>query len=226
MDSKIFLYAEILVNIRQVTLYASLQTWKTEQTKIEVASDKRSISVHHDGETARLLLPTTIAGRAEIGIPAKKAKELSLRLEIEGPDVAISTLHQLELHSIWAANTMTSETILSCYKCHNVFHCPAEKFEWYDLPSQNWADMMDYWHCHKPVEKVEPTEVNAARSKGYAAQDKLKARPGAALIDTLSIILFPRDCTGVKVRNFLALSLFHSHGPIISYIHIYCSKSN
>ncbi len=77
-----YLYAEFLSNIRQVTLYASLESYNNNETKVQLSSDRKSISLSHDGETASILLPNEIAGNAQLTIPTHRAIDLSFRLQV------------------------------------------------------------------------------------------------------------------------------------------------
>ncbi|KAL9110046.1 MAG: hypothetical protein Q9227_005385 [Pyrenula ochraceoflavens] len=196
MGEKLYLYAEVLANIRQVTLYASLQSWKNEQTDITVASNKRTITVYHDGEIAQIFLPTKVAGTAKVTLPVERAKELSLRLEIADPDTVMQNRNEAEPPDAWAASTLTSQTSLACHKCHHTLHDSAKEFTWKDLPSQNWAEMMDYWHCHRPSNGQ--SSFDTATSSGYGPSDRLKARQGTALVDVQTFLMSPEDCLGIK----------------------------
>lgn len=165
--TKIYLYAEVLTNIRQVTLYASLQTTKNKETKIDLSSDKKVITVHHDGESSSIYLPTQISGTAAITIPAERAKELSVRLEIE--DVSELRPADEDLRGVevpWSADGLTSETSMFCKACQSSILGPGRVKVWKDMPSENWAEMMDFWHCHKPHEE-------GAEHGGHAAHERV-----------------------------------------------------
>ena len=85
----IYLYAELLIHIRQLTLHASLQTEKNEDTKILLSFDKKVITALHEGETASIYLPTQISGTADITFPLKRQTDISTKLQIED-------MHQLQ----------------------------------------------------------------------------------------------------------------------------------
>ncbi|OJJ99297.1 hypothetical protein ASPACDRAFT_120569 [Aspergillus aculeatus ATCC 16872] len=54
----------------------------------------------------------------------------------------------------WRAPDMRPGTRVRCRGCEGVvLDQPARSaggWVWKDLPSGNWAEMMDFWHCHKP----------------------------------------------------------------------------
>ena len=108
----------------------------------------------------------------------------------------------------WTATDMSAHTRLRCGKCHNPIL--NEGKVWKDLPSGNWAEMMDFWHCHKPdppeEEKNKGGEDPNAVVKGYGAGNQLVAVEGTVLVDVTSFLVKGMDCLGVeetKVRNFV-----------------------
>lgn len=76
--------------------------------------------------------------------------------------------------------------------------------EWRDLPNENWAEMMDFWHCHKPPleenEAGDTTSVGAA--KGYAAGNKLRAAEGIGFVDLETFLFSESNCQSMLVRHF------------------------
>ena len=212
--SKIYLYAEILTNIHQVNLHASLETAKTEETKIDISSDRKVVTVVHDGERASIFLPTGIGGSVEVTLPAEKKKELSLRLEIEDLSV-LPSFDNLGSNNEypWPAKDLTSRTQLRCKVCKTSVTKPEQITVWKDLPSENWAEMMDLWHCHKPHDgPVSIGEGAAADAKGYAPSSKIKAAPGTGLVDVSSFLIAQDERTGIQVRRCLTSKIYsYSH---------------
>ena len=189
------LYAEVLTNIRQVTLHASLQTTRNEETRIEISSDKRVITVSHDGESVSLYLPTQISGTANVTIPAEKKKDLSLRLAIE--DTSGMRLPPGDKRAVapWMAEEMTLTTSLCCKACERVLLPTGKITQWQDLPSESWYEMLDYLHCHKHGEngdeepKALPETTNVFR-----------ARSGLGMIDNASFLFHHNDVSDTMVR--------------------------
>lgn len=212
MTSKIFLYAEVLANIRQVTLYASLQSERNEETKVDIASDRKTISVTHDGETSSIFLPTAISGSANLTIPAKRAKELSLRLEIAPLSELAPRADAIDDEVPWSATSLKASTTLSCRNCNHALNTPSTTVSWRDLPSENWAEMMDFWHCHRPHDNQHADNA-AASSKGYGTSNTIHASSGAALVDTLSFLVAEADFPGVKVSVRLKPFLYFACSP-------------
>lgn len=198
--SKIFLYAEVLTNIRQVTLYASLQTAQTtNETLLHIASDKKRVTVREGDVISGIYLPTEISGTADVTIARGKKKEISVRLEIGDtsellPRDDVATAIEVP----WSAQDLTSETTIECKKCQATIVATGKVSLWKDLPSENWAEMMDFWHCHKPHD--ENRNDDAAEAKGYSSRSQLAVFPGTGLVDTVSFLLHKSNCMGLMVR--------------------------
>lgn len=196
---EILLYAELLIHIRQLTLYASLETEKNEHTKVLVSSDKKIVTALHDGEAASIYLPTQISGTADITFPLERRTEVSTKLQIED-------LHELEraleaspgIEVPWTAEDLGRADSISCKSCDELLLKRDIVKEWKDLPSENWAELMDLWFCHKPHEHNHD-DSRAAQARGFSADSKLAVTTGIGLVDTMSLLLYPDDCIGIKV---------------------------
>jgi ubiquitin-protein ligase E3 D len=206
--TKIFLYAEVLTNIRQVTLYASLETAATtEETVLHIVSDKKRVTVREGDVTSGIYLPTEISGTADVIIAAGKKKEISVRLEIGDTSELLSRDDVATAIEVpWSANDLSAETTIQCKKCQASIVQAGKVGSWKDLPSENWAEMMDFWHCHKPHN--DDSKENAAEAKGYSSTSQLAVSPGTGLIDAVSFLLHRTDCTGLTVSTFLHLTSY------------------
>lgn len=196
---KIYLYAEVLTHLRQLTLHASLETEKNEKTKIDVSSDKKIITVIHDGESSSLYLPTQISGTAQVTFPYDKKTEISARVQIEDLE-QWKEMEAAGIEAPWNASELSFETSMRCNQCEFDIVSMGTISSWKDLPHSNWADVMDLWFCHKPHEHHdEDQEKKAADAKGFSAQSKLVSEPGTGLVDLVSFALHPDDCNISKV---------------------------
>lgn len=201
----ICLYAELLIHIRQLTLHASLHTEKNEGTKILLSSDKKFVTALHEDEVASIYLPTQISGTANLTFPTKRQTELSTKLQIED-------LHHLQeaieaaagVQVPWPATDLHKETSISCKACGQAIIDPGRVSDWKDLPSENWAELMDLWFCHKPHENRQDN-VEAAASKGFSATSTLGVVSGMGLVDVLSFLLHPDDCHDLQVSLIIAV---------------------
>jgi ubiquitin-protein ligase E3 D len=201
--SETYLYAEILAHIGQVSLYASLQSAKNEETRIKISSDRRMITVSHDGDKESMFLPTGIGGDAEVTIPAERKLDLSLRLELE--DLAgLPSLDELKSQNEypWLAEDLGVETSIRCQACELEIIKAGDILIWKNLPSEGWAEMMELWHCHKPHDgHTDSNRTEAAGGKGYAPSSRIRAAEQTGLIDVSSFLFDTRDCHHVQVCN-------------------------
>ena len=199
MSLKINLYAEFLLNIRQVTIFATLQNDRTEESIAYVTSDKKSLTVVHDTESATITFPSGISGKATVNFPVARSKTVSLRLEIIEDDKPAHDLGVgIDNDSPWPASSLGQETDIACRSCEEII-VAARSRVWKDLPREDWAEMMDLWHCHKPTTKDPPSQEQS--TKGYAATNKLRARPGVGFVDTCHVVVTKEECTSIKVNS-------------------------
>ena len=207
--SEIYIYAEILAHVKQVSLYASLQSAKNDETRIEISSDRHTVTVSHDGDTASMFLPTGIGGNAQVSIPAERKLDLSIRLELE--DVAgLPSLDELKSQNEypWLAEDLQPRTSIRCKHCELEIVNAGSVAIWKDLPSEGWAEMMELWHCHKPHdEHTRSNETEITGSKGYGPSSRISAACQMGLLDVSSFLFEPRDCHNVQVCKKIAFHM-------------------
>lgn len=210
-DTAIMLYAELLLHIRTITVFASLRSHHSHGTKAKLASDGINITVSHEGRSATIRMPFNVKGKgeAELELPSQPhSKEITLRLqleELEESDVLGALQSEERKANVvpWDGATLDKQTDLGvrCKTCDHVI-IPEDKItSWRDLPNENWAEMMDFWHCHKPDEHHlhDHTHEEATGAKGYAAGNKLEAAAGIGFVDLTSFLLKEADCEGALV---------------------------
>ncbi|ODH28207.1 hypothetical protein ACO22_03977 [Paracoccidioides brasiliensis] len=145
--------------------------------------------------------------------------ELTYRLQVDEtspsvgprlPDGGASFVNN-GLQVPWTSKDMNSESRIRCRQCKNILFNPSEKggIIWKDLPSSDWAEMMDLWHCHKPdahedghgdATNYTGPHVNDENEtiKGYGAANQIVCAPGTVLIDILSFVMAEDDCQGLE----------------------------
>lgn len=255
-DVSLYLHAELLPNIRQITLYASLsQSPALEgiRPEIQLSESCRAVTVslpepfNHVTETIKLPARVSDATRRTLNIntasaatpgarqPTVSSHDYSFRMQIDGNDQALVPRDELmDDYVPWTAADMSSSTRIRCRTCGTAFMNAAslqatsseenqdhpKGWVWKDLPSGNWAEMMDFWHCHKPDphEDDPKTEATAAlqiedqnaQIKGFGASSRVEAIPGTVLIDVATFLLAVSDCVGLKkVRSARPIVLLH-----------------
>lgn len=218
--SGIDIYAEILPNIRQASLYASLQTPKNEHTKIDIGSDKRTVTVSHQGQSATVHLPSEINGCTQLGPSAGSDKELSARLTLSNTaDLSYLPETSFGSEAPWSARELSQKSRIRCRFCSVEFLLPTVDLLYKDLPSENWAEMMELWHCHKPHDHIAPdaqeTAEAAANSKGYGSLTRLNTSTNTVFVDIATFLLAGSSCMNIQV----GAALFLQHHPFLAFIY-------
>lgn len=231
----IFLHAELLPNIRQLTLHVSLLKSASEidlrESTITLTESCRAVTVstHHQGvelvETLKLPVKVTDASRRNLSFaghrvdiggaePEAQTAEYSFRLQVDPNDTGLTIPNQVlqdDDYVPWTASDVSTCVALHCRFCKQTIVDTTSKadtsspWQWKDLPSGNWAEMMDFWHCHKPDvhpdEKEDQKNIEAqnASVKGYGASNRVVATPRTGLVDVASFLVAESDCHGIKV---------------------------
>jgi ubiquitin-protein ligase E3 D len=218
----IHLYIEHLLNIRTLSIQASLSTVSNKETKATLSADGKLLTLSHEDETASIQLPINISpnrqSNVRFTIPAIPSKELSFRVQLEEkPGVQNGALSNGDHDSgnlvPWNADSLTAETEVYCGSCSAVMMEPGKVQTWKALPSQGWAEMMEFWHCHK---LHEPHDHAAGEmKKGYAAGSKLAVESGVGLVDLVDFIFSVEDCSNFTVSLDFTTSfdISTSYGP-------------
>lgn len=214
----IHLYAEHLVNIRTLSIQASLSTATNEETRAELVANGTKLSLSHEGETATVELPIRVPGgqsKATFVLPPVATKEISFRISLEEKPGSTflrgSNDHETDDIVPWTATALTAEAEICCRSCKSVIVSRGKVKLWKDLPSENWAEMMDFWHCHRP--DVPHDHDHKTPVKGYSADSRLVIQSGVGMVDPVDFVLAVEDCSNLTVgckniRSFT--SLLHS----------------
>jgi len=200
-------YAELLPNIKSISLLVFLSTPATVHTWTTIDPGSSFATLHHNGESAGLILPADVnPGLHQLVIrPRHGVRTLSSRLPLAVPlPIALTSDRN---NAPWSASDLSSMASVSfcCRSCGAVL-IPADQItHWKDLPSRNWADMMDFWHCHKPSHNV---KVKPGESHKYSTFGKgFVLDPGTGLVDRSFFLFLNQDCEAAKVcsRYFYTL---------------------
>ncbi|KAJ5632902.1 hypothetical protein N7490_009241, partial [Penicillium lividum] len=240
-DVSLYLHAELLPNIRQITLYISIPrnlALDAIRPQIQLSDSRKAVTVslpeplQNVTETIKLPARVSDATRRILNTnicptqqPTDASHDYSFRMQIDPTDPVLMPKDELtDDHVPWTAADMSTLTRIRCRACGAQFldaayppNTPVEELNrtcgwtWKDLPSGNWAEMMDFWHCHKPDphEEDPKPEANAAlrieeqnaQIKGFGAGSRVEAIPGTVLIDVATFLLAESDCVGLKKGN-------------------------
>lgn len=207
MQRETLIYAELLSNIRQISVIAALESPSVASTKVELSPDGQRFLLHHGGNVNTLNLPGSALTSFQLQHPTLGAKELSWRLPLAGDPPASSA----ESSAPWSAKDLDESTEFRCRDCGEVIVSGGKIAVWKDLPSENWAEMMDFWHCHKPsVHEPHGSggsgehshDNDPAMGRGYGANTKFSAQSKIGFVDLTTILLAEPDCIGIEVRTF------------------------
>lgn len=199
-------YAELLSNIRAITLSIHLSSPATASTRITVEPSASAAILHHHGESIRLPLPGNVNPehqQRQYGTTVG-TEHLSCRLEVAPPPPPKG-----ENYAPWSAPelTRTESASFDCRKCGSTLIPRKRVKKWKDLPSGNWADMMDFWHCHKPDDdRKKKDEAEEGESAKYSTFGKgFAVERGTGLVDRLYFLLPADDCENVQVSQSILL---------------------
>ncbi|KHN99927.1 Ubiquitin-conjugating enzyme E2C-binding protein [Metarhizium album ARSEF 1941] len=197
-EGRISVYAELLSNIRQVSIAASLPSPPDKRTVARVLDGGRRLRIEHDGQAETLDLPGTVLVNATLQVPQSASRELTWRLPLSLERTPLPHF-SLETQAVpWAAVDLAPGSAVSCRNCNAVI-IPKETIQsWKDLPSENWAEMMEFWHCHKPHHHSEHQREGLA-NRGYGANSAIAAQPGVGLVDITSFMFDENDCQKLLV---------------------------
>ncbi|KAI9702089.1 MAG: hypothetical protein M1836_001433 [Candelina mexicana] len=213
--SKRYIYAELLLNIRQVTVSVSLAPPSNSSTTLRLSSNRQSIELSHDGQQCSIQLPAEVIHPQQptlsqcppdqgqvLAIPSPPSQELSVRLPLaDYTSRGASVGHRAGNEIPWSAARLPASAQFQCCNCANIFVSHGCIKAWKDLPSDNWAEMMDFWHCHKPTGHQHAGNRDApGMDKGYAASNKLIATPGVGFVDLCYFQFHPSDVAGANIQ--------------------------
>ncbi|KAK2624251.1 hypothetical protein QTJ16_006201 [Diplocarpon rosae] len=200
------IYAELLSNIRQVSVIVALCEPCDSATKVELSENGKQFLLRHRGQLITLGLPSQAISGFQLQKPILGNKELSWRLPLAGQASRASIEGAQSNEVPWSAKDLPSDAEFTCRRCRAIIIEKGTIKVWKDLPSENWAEMMDFWHCHKPDIPASEKEADGsssyrsydaekvAASKGYGASTRFLASSGIALIDITTFVLYPADC--------------------------------
>ncbi|ANB12286.1 hypothetical protein AWJ20_535 [Sugiyamaella lignohabitans] len=102
----------------------------------------------------------------------------------------------------WSADMLNSHKVsFCCVQCDGELVKPNRIKQWKSLPSENWAEMMDFWHCHKP--KSEDDNMASKFNPSYAVS-KFTPYSGTVLVGDCYFYLFKDDTTARVVGETVA----------------------
>ncbi|KAI2636922.1 ubiquitin-conjugating enzyme E2-binding protein [Hypomontagnella submonticulosa] len=196
----ILIYAELLSNIRQVSVACSLHTPSSSGTRAVVSSDGLVLTIDHDGVETSIRLPGKVTPVQQLPVQSPGAKRLSWRLPL-ATDLERHTLATPEDQTVpWSASDLRPASSIACRICRATIVEPGVIKIWKDLPSENWAEMMEFWHCHKPHKHDHEDDDNLT-SKAYGASSRISAQAHVGFVDLTSFLLSEKDISAPAITT-------------------------
>ncbi|KAG6062966.1 hypothetical protein E4U33_006411 [Claviceps sp. LM78 group G4] len=224
------LYAELLANLGQVSVAATLPKPPNKgDTRVNITDDGQRLFLDYTGFSTTMLLPAPVA-KTSLKIAEDASRYLTWRLPLSR-DAASQPPFSAEDQAVpWAAPDLEAGSAITCRRCHSTIIPDGKLKVWKDLPSENWAEMMEFWHCHKPHDRDQPENKDLA-DKGYGANNNvISAQSGVGFVDIISFMFDERDCQNLL---FSASDAAHASGSSSealanassgSYLHVFCSQ--
>ncbi|KAI0414465.1 ubiquitin-conjugating enzyme E2-binding protein [Xylaria grammica] len=188
----ILIYAELLPNIRQVSVGCTLPTPVSTATQATVSADGRALTVAHHGSNQTIQLPEAVAPFSQLPIHNSGGTRLSWRLPLATP-LTRRALAISEESVPWSATDLEPGSTVACRTCESTIVGAGTLNVWKDLPSENWAEMMEFWHCHKPHNHAHHNNEEHLTNRGYGASSRIAAQPGVGFVDLTSFLLADSD---------------------------------
>ncbi|ROW05895.1 hypothetical protein VPNG_08014 [Cytospora leucostoma] len=210
--AKLSIYAELLPRLGRISVVIHLPTPSTHKTKVLVSNDAARLIVYHDNATTELRLPAKTLAPIGEHLPGEVKPgllKMSWRLVPDPEDVKSSLATDDAVP--WSAAQLWPGLPVVCRACKSLVVAEDTLKVFKDLPSENWAEMMELWHCHKPTEhhsaakssngadergdngEEKATETNLA-SRGYGANSAIVAQKGTGFVDLMTMLFHEYDC--------------------------------
>ncbi|KJF60032.1 uncharacterized protein CIMG_10920 [Coccidioides immitis RS] len=221
--SRLRLYAEFLPNISQIAVYvtlADLPNSSETQSILEIVPSRDELLLSVGDQKRSLRLPARVAPSAPSYFPLQPGsasnidqREFSFRLQVDEGSQCFPSRDASTPQIPWSAKHMSAETQIKCRACGNILLEPqgGNRMVWKDLPSANWAELMDIWHCHKPdshedgdhKDKIThngpmSTHNESAASKGYGAGNHTVCQADTVLVDVMNFYVTETNAVGVE----------------------------
>ncbi|KLU89264.1 hypothetical protein MAPG_08238 [Magnaporthiopsis poae ATCC 64411] len=241
MPDQFSIYAELLSNIRQVSVVASLPSARNASTKAILLDGGSRIHVSHEGDSRVLNLPAAVhigsgAGSGPVVLPPAKPttasagaaardgsreRQCTWRLPLapsaQAPQAAAAAAASPAARGVavpWeAVRIAPAVTSVRCRSCRAVVVPGRHITCWKDLPSADWAEMMEFWHCHKPDDHADGSgggehghdhdrdggkaDDQTLTGRGYGANSRIQAQKGVGFVDLATFLFAEEDCQNI-----------------------------
>lgn len=200
-EEHVSLYAELLLNIKSLAVFVTLPHQAIAgqyEAEISNSSQFTLIEKSFNNRVASLSLPHPHVGQ-NLLVPAVNGSQLTFRLSPKTDHTLAKLQTDTENYEPWSAPDLEElQPHIGCGDCKRSLVNKDALRSYYALPSEGWAEMMDFWHCHKPNHPA--NDDSSAQQKGYAADNSTQARAGRCAVGMTYLLLHEEDCRSVEVR--------------------------
>ncbi|KAG6297418.1 hypothetical protein E4U46_007206 [Claviceps purpurea] len=229
-DGTAILYAELLANLGQVSVAATLpKPPEKGDTRVNITDDGQRLFLDCTGFVTTMLLPAPVA-TTSLKIADGASRYLTWRLPLSRDAPSHPPFSPENQAVPWAAPDLEAGSAVTCERCHSTIIPDGKLKVWKDLPSENWAEMMEFWHCHKPHDR-DQQETKDLADKGYGANNNvISAQSGVGFVDIISFMFDERDCQNLLFSASNAAQASGSSSEALanasseSYLHVFCSQ--
>lgn len=189
-------YCDYHENIRAIHLSVTLPSAPDELTSLDIY-DRKTLRLRHAFRSYTIALPASVDPTRPLEV---KGTGLTLNCRVSAdPIVRSDGSISLPLSSPEALQ----EDVL-CSACGTCMILASRGLTWHRMPSENWAEMMDSWHCHRGVSDHHYNEHHDQYTLPdhiVSAAERIRARPGRGLIGLSYLLIHPSDTQNIKVRR-------------------------
>ncbi|KAF2459792.1 HECT-like ubiquitin-conjugating enzyme-binding-domain-containing protein [Lineolata rhizophorae] len=219
-DRSIAIYAEHLLHTRTISVHAAFAPLAAAPPALgaALAPDRLALLVRRGDQRAALALAAPVAapapapaGPLDLPLPrgAARAGAFALRLRVGAAAAGVAAEDARENVVPWSGAALAAAAgggeegagrdVAACVRCGGCRGgvLRAEKARaWRDLPREDWAEMMEFWHCHKPGGGG---EGEGGEAKGYAAGGRVRALEGVVGVAKAYFLVEEEACVNVEL---------------------------
>lgn len=185
-------YCEHHENIRIVHVSVTLPSPADALTALDIY-DRKTLRLRHAFQSYTIALPASLTV-TQLPRPIIVGNTWTYRIAADV--IKKSGSNEVPLSS---PDSLQS---LQCIKC-NTRILSSKALDWRLLPSENWMELMDSWHCHRGVSDEHHHEIHdqyALPDHIVSAAERIHARPGMGLLGPSHMLIHQSDMSpDVKV---------------------------
>lgn len=114
-------------------------------------------------------------------------------------------LNHTELSSIYNSGPIS----IQCINCGIDVIRPNLIMRWKALPSETWAEMMDFWHCHKPADDGKSSDLF---NKSYAVS-KFIPESTSVFVGLTYLLVCVSDLENIEIANLGKMNVTQYSSP-------------